>query len=656
MLAAYDRTLPTAQRRVGNVKRRGEQTMAWTEVLPDLLLWRDSCNVYAVLGEDGTLIVDAGSGAWLREGAGQLPLPPRALALTHYFRDHSAGAAEAAASGIPVYVPHGERHLFSDPEQHFRRRETYIVYDNIWDLYAPARAVPVSGELRDYDDVTLAGIDLRVVPLPGATPTQIGLVLRTPRSGRLVAFSAETIHSPGRVPRLAPLQYDYLDLIGSVNVAFSADLLRRLEPELLLPSLGDPIVEAPDAALRELQDNLIDHADNRANERIGLTTVGHDEVRRLSDRVWGSTQGVAASHFIIGDSGRAVIIDYGYWHPVDSRTIEPGPPPMLFPRYPFPERRRPLLHSLAAMREQAGVEHYDAVITTHYHDDHVCGIPLLQRVMEVECWVPGNFARLLADPAGHRFPCTWPEPIRIDRTLPLDEPFEWDGIRWHFGPMSGHTRFSAVVGWEVDGLRFAHTGDQYGPINDRVRPSAWPTPALEPVYVYRNGAFLDSYRRSAQWLADFRPDIVVSGHWWPIETDDAYFETLTEYGREYEQRHRRLMPLGDSEPHFGLDSMAGWMWPYRAHVGEGEPIAFEVTIRNPLPTEATLDLRLTGPPGWEGSTASVRAPARAEVTAELTIQPDGPCRRQPVTVELHADGHPFGPVLEALVTVGGPVF
>ena len=31
------------------------------------------------------------------------------LACTHFFRDHSAGAANAARQGIPVYVPEGER-------------------------------------------------------------------------------------------------------------------------------------------------------------------------------------------------------------------------------------------------------------------------------------------------------------------------------------------------------------------------------------------------------------------------------------------------------------------------------------------------------------------------------------------------------------------
>ena len=564
---------------------------SWTPVLPDVLRWRDSCNVYAVLGEERALIVDAGSGEWLAEGLAQLPLPVDALVLTHYFRDHAAGAAAAARAGIPVYVPEGERALLADPAEHFRRRETYVIYDNIWDLFAPVEPVPAAGVLRDYERLALAGVEVQVVPLPGATPTQVGVVLRTPRSGRLVAFCGETIHSPGRVPRLAPLQYNYDDLGGAVSVAFSVEQLRGHRVELLLPSLGEPIGQGVDEALVALHENLLVHSWDREPESAVLGLVGSDRVEQLSPSVWRSTQAAAASHFVVGRSGRALAIDYGYWYPSGSGAFDTGLgyEPIVLPAYPFPGRRRPLLHSLDALREQAGVEQLAAVLTTHYHDDHVCGIPLLQRLYGTPCWAPASFARLLADPAGHRFPCTWPQPIAVERALALDEPLEWDGVRFQFAAMSGHTRFSALIGWEVDGVRYLHAGDQYALLEGK-RASAF-----KAQYVYRNGAFLDSYRASAEWIAAFRPDVVVSGHWAPLRTDAAYFERLADYGREFEQRHRRTMALDDDGAHFGLDSMSGWIWPYRVH----------------LP--------------------------------------------RPQTVELHADGQPFGQVLEALVTVDDPM-
>lgn len=621
-------------------------------MLPDVLRWRDSCNVYAVLGDTEALIVDAGTGEWLLQGAQQLPVPVEAVLITHYFRDHAAGAGSAVRAGIPVYVPEGEREIFTDPAEHFRRRETYIIYDNIWDLFAPVEPIPVAGVLRDYEQITLGGIELQVLPLPGATPTQVGLVLRTPRSGRLVAFCGETIHSRGRVPRLAPLQYNYDDLAGVVNVAFSADLLSRLEPDLLLPSLGEPIEQAPQEALLQLHENLIAHSADREAERTALAAVGRDRVQQLSPSVWRSTQSMASSHFVLGKSGRALAIDYGYWCVSGSGAfdLDLDYEPHLLPHYPFLERRRALLHSLQPLYEQAGVEEVAAVLTTHYHDDHVCGIPLLQRLRGTPCWAPANFAHLLANPARHRFPCTWPQPIRVDRALPLQEPLDWDGIRFHFAPMSGHTRFSALIGFEVDGIRYLHAGDQYATTGEHGANASRPL-AFAAEYVYRNGAFLDSYRQSAEWITDFQPDVVLSGHSPPLRTDQRYFELLADYGRKYEQRHRRVMALDEGEPHFGLDSMSGWIAPYRVHLANAEPIEFDVTVRNPLPATATLRLRMFGPAGWQGSETELVAPGREEVTASMTIIPTAPCRRQPIAVELHADGRPFGQILEALVTV-----
>src|SRR5687767_2760274 len=110
--------------------------MKWQQILSNLFVYRDSCNVYAVIGPEGVLIVNAGTGQWL-EHLQELPAQPVALALTHYFRDHAAGAPAAARAGIPVYVPEYEGDILTDPAEHMRRRETYIIYDNLWDLFVP---------------------------------------------------------------------------------------------------------------------------------------------------------------------------------------------------------------------------------------------------------------------------------------------------------------------------------------------------------------------------------------------------------------------------------------------------------------------------------------------------------------------------------------
>lgn len=625
----------------------------WEPVLPGVLRWRDSCNVFALIGPSGTVIVDAGTGAWI-DAVADLPARPVALLCTHFFRDHSAGAARAARElGIPVLVPEREVALFRDAVEHHRGRQTYLGYTNAWEHFAPIEDIPVAGVLRDLERITLGGLELEVVPLPGATVGQVGIAFPLPGGSARAVCVGETIHSPGRVPRVAPFQWDYNGLPGAVEVWHAAADLRRRAPAALLPSLGEPITSDVDGALAALQASMEALVADMAMESSWIVRPGVAPLQ-LSDRVWTTREATSASLFITSPSGRALAIDYGYHH------WRVGMVP------PASQRRRALFHTLDALRDAAGVERVDVAIPSHYHDDHIAGMPMLQRLHGTAVWAHRSFAAMLEHPEASAFPCTEPTAIPIARVLDDDEPVTWDGVTFRFAGASGHTRFQHLIGWEVDGIRYAYSGDQYGfsgraaherlvyeeITDDLVRD--WSTVHLTGNHVYRGGALLDSFAHSAAWMRAWRPDMVVTGHWPVAVTDETFFELLDERARRYEETHRRAMPLGAGEPHLDVDSWGGWLWPYRIHVAEGEAIRLRATVRNPLPRAARLVVRLVGPDGWTGSVTEVEAPPRAEVSTELTILPAGPARRQPVAVEVVADGRPLGQVAEALVTVGGP--
>lgn len=630
--------------------------MKWQTLFPGVWLYRDSCNVYAIEGPDGMVLINAGTGRWL-DALGKLPKKPVALLCTHYFRDHSAGALLASRAGIPIHVPAYERAIFADSAEFFRKRETYIVYDNVWEHYAPIEGVPVAGVLRDYDTVRINGLEIEVIPLPGATISQIGFGV-TLASGKRVALCGEAIHSPGRVPRLAPYQYDYNGLPGAVHAYASAQRLRDWRPDVLLPSLGEPMLSDADGALAALQNSLRTLCSVR-EAGGGVSTLGagmigwfdavhSTQLTRVTDHVWLSAHSCSSNWFVISKTGKALVIDYGY------NMVET----ML--GTPFPERRRALLHGIRGLKSQFGIDRVDVVLVSHYHDDHVCGIPVLQRVFGTQCWAAENFADILEQPHGSTFPCTWPEPIRVDRRLGFDRPVRWEEYEFHLAPMTGHTRFSALIGFETDGKRFAHTGDQYffyGATGSMgIQGMKMSELRRMPNHVYRNGALLDSFDRSGRWVLDWRPDIVLQGHQPPFDTDAQFFHHIEEWSREYKTTHQCAMPLGDNDTHFNLDSWGGWIWPYRVLLPGPGVATVRVTVRNPFPRKAKLEVRLVGPTGWRGTAATLTAEPRAEVTCDLQITPSGSCRRQPFAVELVADGQPFGQVAEALMTVGGGEF
>jgi len=614
--------------------------MHWTPILPNLWLFRDSCNVYALQTKSALLLIDAGTGAWIPH-LHELPQKPAALLCTHYFRDHSAGALAASSLGIPIHVPEGEHLFFADPQQHFRERETYIIYDNTWDLFAPIESIPVAGALKDYDRINLAGIDIEVIPLPGVTYTQsgFGVILS---DGRRAVFCGEAIHSPGRMARIAPLQYNYNDLNGAGQADFSARALRQWRPDILLPSLGDPMCSDADAALALLQKNLRHLAAPRPDMTAPLNRLDSPPLERITDHLWLDRHSMANTWYLLSDSRKILAIDYGY-----------NAASCLWSWYPRPAHRRALLHGLDGLKAQFGIDRIDTVLVSHFHDDHVSGIPVLQRLHATQCWAAENFADLLEQPHAHCFPCGWPVPIQIDRRLPLDKEFTWEEYTFRLHPMSGHTRFASLIAFTADGKRFAHTGDQYFFAN---RTDGFASAGRSQNHVYRNGALLDGYDISGRWMLDWRPEIVLQGHQPTMFTDDAFFRHIEAWPQDYAQTHRQIMPLADSDTHFNLDSWAGWIWPYRTLLKTPAPITVTATVRNPFPYHAKLTLRLVGPKGWQGETATLAAPPRAEISCPLTILPAGPCRRQPIAIELSCETHSFGQIAEALVTIGSEYF
>lgn len=610
----------------------------WQPVVPGVWVYRDSCNVYAAECPDGIVLINAGTGRWLEESC-VLPSPVAALCCTHYFRDHAAGAYQAAQSRIPIYVPEYEEEIFADPVLHFTKRENYIVYDNLWDRFSPILPIPVAGVLRDYDRIDLGGREFEVVPLPGVTCGQIGLATILD-DGRKVVFSAEAIHSPGKMARIAPLQYNYNDLSGAVNASDSASRLLVHKPDVLLPSLGDPILKDVQAALSELRLNLKALLSVRPWASGSLAELETEDLEQVTEHVWRDRKSVANTWYLISQSGKAMAFDYGYALSTASS----------FPSYAKKDRRRALLHGLEALKAKFGIDRIDVVLVSHFHDDHVCGIPVLQRLHGTECWAAENFADLLEHPEGHNFPCNWPVTTHVNRRLALDQTFEWEGYTFHLAPMSGHTRFASLIGFEADGKRFAHTGDQYffeKPVD------SFENNSRSQNHVYRNGALLDGYEQSGKWMLDWRPDIVIQGHQKAMFTDEHFFRHIAEWTHDYADLVRQAMPLGDYETHFNLDSWDGWIWPYRIEQTTLDPFEVQVTVRNPFPHSAQLEVRLAGPPNWTGESRNMNAVGREEVTCKLTMSPTHNCRNQPIAAELTVDGQPFGQVAEALVTIIG---
>jgi glyoxylase-like metal-dependent hydrolase (beta-lactamase superfamily II) len=583
--------------------------MATVEIAPDVSCIRDTCNVYVLRAGNEAILVDFGSGAVLDE-LGELGIDRVTdVLLTHHHRDQLQGLAGAGATGLQVWAPPFDAPLITDMDRHWQERPLDIDYDLREDRFSTLESLRIAGMVPEYRTARFGAFEVTTLPTPGHTLGSVTYLVDL--GGKRLAFVGDLLFGDGKLWSLAATQWSYSGAEGQEATIVSLHELGRREPHLLLPSHGEPIedVEAAIAGVR-----------SRLGELVALRTPGEwtleDRLRspfeRITEHLWRNRTTFANSYVLVSETGAALGIDFGY----DMATW-----------------RRPLLWSLAERP-------LEAVITTHFHDDHVAGLNLLRAVEGTEVWAPANVAPILAEPHRYDLPCLWPEPIPADRVLPLGEPFRWNEYELTAHAFPGHTLYAAAIAFEVDGRRVLATGDQYGMESDR--------PILN--YQYRNRFRRGDFIATAALLRSLQPDLLISGHWLPRDVTEDYLERIRLDAERLATLHDELLPdEGFDEAGFGAR-----IAPYRTVVAAGERLELEVTARNPFDHEAAVAVSLVLPAGWnaEPSSATDRAEKHGEVALDFVVTPPAQrARRARIAAELEVDGVSFGQQAEALVDV-----
>lgn len=599
------------------------------EVASGVFRFRDACNVYVLRSGSEAVLVDFGAGDVLDHLAELGVERVTDVLLTHHHRDQAQGLPRAAAAGIGVWVPPIERELIEDIDRRWQFRQIANDYDLRQDRFSILEQVPVAGTVSEYQTRRYGGFDVYTLPTPGHTIGSVTYLVAV--DGRRLAFTGDLLYAPGKVWSLAATQWSYTGVEGQAATHVSCGVLARQAPDVLLPAHGDPI-EDPQPALALTRTRLQELVDMRMDHRWDLEEwlrrpwepVTPDTPHLLRNRTC-----LAHSYALLSDSGSALLIDWGY-------DLTAGTP--------FPSERaarRPLLASLDALRHDFGVERIEAVVPTHYHDDHVAGLPLLRELEGVEIWAPEPVAPVLEDPSRYDLPCLWFDPIPVDRTLALGQPVTWREYELTPHHLPGHTLYAAAIAFEVDERRVLATGDQYSVEGSRAVLN----------YQYRNRFRIDDYVRSAELCLSLRPDIIVSGHSQPWQVSDGQLEQLLVDGRRLAELHRELLPLDEVD--FGAEGFGARIEPYRSLLGLGDTLELEVMVRNPFDREETATVRLAVPDGWTApDPAHARLPGRGEAAVRFRVKPAGRVRRARVAADLTVGDTRFGQQAEALVDVG----
>jgi glyoxylase-like metal-dependent hydrolase (beta-lactamase superfamily II) len=565
-----------------------------TEVAPDVFRLRDTCNVYVLRARRGATLIDFGSGHVL-ELLGELGVDQVTdVLLTHHHRDQLQGLARAAAAGARIWAPPVERELIDDIDRRWLERPFDNDYDLREDRFSLLEQVAVDGVAAEYRTERYGGVELYTLPTPGHTVGSVTYLAEL--GGRRLAFSGDLIYGEGQVWSLAATQWTYTGVEGQIATSISLASLAERAPDLVLPSHGEPI-EDPQRAIARTREALRELIALRREDDWDFDEWFRNPWQELSPHLLRSRASMATSYVLRSESGRALLVDWGYdlWTGTPLGSDRAG--------------RRPLLATLDGLD-------VDVVVPTHFHDDHVAGINLLRDVRGTQVWIAETFAPVLAEP--HRFdlPCLWYDPVPADRVLPLGSPIAWEEYELTLHPLPGHTRYQVAIAVEVDGRRVLFTGDQQS------------APELIANYQYRNLFASDDYVRSAKLYAELRPDLILGGHWPPLEVDADVLAKLRAIGERVESLHRELLPAGRVEARIE---------PYRSSVTVGASFELDVVVSRAAEIELVL------PAGWRAEPAGA---SRFRVTVG-----DDPVRRARIAADVTVDGLRHGQLAEALVDV-----
>jgi glyoxylase-like metal-dependent hydrolase (beta-lactamase superfamily II) len=486
--------------------------------------------------------------------------------------------------------------------------------------------VEIAGTVDEYRTRAYGGIDIHTQPTPGHTMGSVTYLVDL--DGRRAAFSGDLLHGGGRLWSLAATQWSYSGVDGQASTLLSLRILKGLRPDVVYPAHG-PAIDDPGAEIAGTERRLAELMELRRSEEMPFAYERWIDApwRLLLPHLLVNTTSLATSYALLSDDGAALLVDWGY---------------DLWTGWPYGGRRhqtRPLLESIGPLLRDHGVERVEAVVATHYHDDHVAGLNLLRDVEQTEVWAPENVAPILESPERYDIPCLWFDPVRVDRVLRFGEPVRWHEHELRVHPLPGHTRYAAAIEFEADGRRVLATGDQQ---------SVTPGGRMIANYQYRNRFAIDDYLASAELYERLRPNLILTGHSGAHDLTAPQLERFAADARRISELHRELLPLPDAEGVFARVA------PYRASAAPGGTVDLEVELRSPLDEPARASVSLVVPDGWavEPARATAALEPHGEGTLRFRVTAGDGAGRHPVAADVTIGELVLGLHAEALVTVG----
>jgi len=521
--------------------RKANEGNRFETILPDLYRYRDATNTYLLKSGTSAILIDAGSET-MPDHLMEIGVSTVDWVLhTHYHRDQCLADIKLKQGGSSIAIGKLESDMLEPAGLHapFKIPDQFLLNGELpgWGRrMAPFQKPGVDLVFNNDTVFTWRNHSFHVVRTPGHTLGSLSYLVTV--GGKTIGFTGDLVIKGGTVRDLFSMQWTYLENPGIDSSLTSLSRIGRLKPDLLLPSHGE-IMEDPEVDIM-LLDLRLRHVQNTLRfERAGRWNwSGFVQISPHMIQDCGTT-----TQIILSDQGDALLFDCG-----DEFT---------------PAR-------LEKAKRQFGIKRIVLIIPSHWHFDHVNGIPAIVKAEGAKVWVYERLAEHLEYPWHFPTTCWSGIPIKPDRILKKGEKFNWGGYPFRVLPNPAHMEEQMALSATVDDLRFLFIGD--GTSSDRE------SHIRSAIHGYNGISLTTGLIGTARSFCDAKPYICVPAHSNGFATHDDTRDEFMDWAVKTTDIIRAILPSG--LPEMGYDPYWTTFYPARLKVKPGEQVRIALRLRN----------------------------------------------------------------------------
>ena len=491
-----------------------DNTNAPQQVARNVWMVPDSCNVYLVKQGDRGIAIDFGTGKCL---AHLQDLGIRKLDhvfLTHHHADQCLGLSARDDWPFAIHAPQGEEGFIAPAEVRVRheRLGRTVFFPESYELLKQGIAQVAYDMVGFYPSLFWGLERIRFMATPGHGQHACSVILDS--DDKQIVFCGDAVYDGGKMWHLYNLEWDHWTGTGTLQAWRGVKQLNDIAIDILCPSHGPVLDQAPHRHLALLTDRLMRLYDCK-------NAISPDEPDRyLQPRsVAAGYEEVLPGLFHFGENGYLLVSAAGKGLVVDPYTADLEVFELLL------AERLPDLSIAAA-------------VTTHSHGDHNDAMNHLREKYRTRLIVHPTILDAV-EHAGVGAPQNFVEP---DEVWPERGSWQWEEFTFSIDHLPGqtwwHTGFMTVIA----GQKVFFSGDSFQ------ADTRWNgTGGFCANFKTR---FRDGFVVSAQRIIDWNPDIVAPGHGAYYRFSAGKFRKIMQWAERTEDTLRDLCPEGDMTAHY----------------------------------------------------------------------------------------------------------